>query len=139
MPKISEHFNRSEFECECGCGFATADVEQVVVLEDLHSHFSGIYGAVYIEITGPCRCHKHNEKTQLEDDPEYIPGSSRSKHMQGIACDFKVWIRWHEKQVPADDVAQYLENQYPNKYGIGRYSNRTHLDVRPTAARWDKR
>jgi hypothetical protein len=38
-----------------------------------------------------------------------------------------------------DKVADYLEEKYPDKYGIGRYIGRTHLDIRKTKARWDNR
>ena len=28
MGDLSENFSRSEFECKCGCGFATVDVRK---------------------------------------------------------------------------------------------------------------
>ena len=56
-----------------------------------------------------------------------------SKHLDGLAADFIV------RGVAADDVATYLEQQYPDRYGIGRYTGRTHLDVREDKARWDRR
>ena len=120
MGKISENFSREEFICKCGnCGFATVDVELIDVLEDVRYHFDEP-----ITINSGCRCKAHNEAEG---------GSSRSKHLEGIACDFKV------RNFHADGVAAYLEDKYPDKYGIGRYNGRTHIDVRSIKARWDNR
>lgn len=142
MGNISEHFNRSEHECECGCGFNAVDKELNEVLEDLHEDFSALYRNQYkisIEITGPNRCYGRNEIVQKIANPDYISGSSKSTHTLGIAVDFKIWLIWHKKQVDPDLVSAYLEKKYPNKYGIGKYNNRTHLDVREKKGRWDKR
>jgi len=140
--QLSEHFLRSEFECGCGCGFDTVDAELIRVLEDIHNYFSGRYrGKVRIIITSGNRCLHYNEIVQKQYQFRYVPYSSRSHHMDAIASDFKVeqklngvWIR-----IKADVVADYLEKKYPNCYGIGRYYGRTHLDIRLTKARWDKR
>lgn len=113
-------FKREEFACKCGCGFDVVDVELLDALEDVRYHFDAP-----VKITGPNRCAAHNAT---------IPGAEpKSQHTLGKAVDFKV-IGVHE-----DEVADYLEEQYPNTYGIGRYRGRTHLDVRETKARWDKR
>ena len=32
--KVSKNFSRYEFECQCGCGFAAADVTLLEALED---------------------------------------------------------------------------------------------------------
>ncbi|WP_319525690.1 D-Ala-D-Ala carboxypeptidase family metallohydrolase [uncultured Desulfosarcina sp.] len=118
--QLSEHFFRHEFACKCGCGFDTVDAELIRVLEDLRTEF----GDRKIKINSGCRCEAHN---QAEG------GSSGSMHLQGKATDFRV------DGVDADAVADFLENLYPNCYGIGRYNGRTHIDVRLHKARWDKR
>ena len=112
-------FKRREFECSCGCGFNTVDFELSEVMDDVREYFGE-----EVTITSGCRCIKHNK---LEG------GADSSKHIIGQACDFKV------KNVHADVVADYLEKKYPNKYGIGRYNGRTHIDVRLSKARWDMR
>ena len=121
MASASTHFKRSEFACKCGCGFAAVDIELLVVLEETRTHFGGHK----LHITSGCRCVLHNA-----DTPTAKPNSM---HPKAIAADF--WI----ENVPADDVADYLEEKYPDRYGIGRYDDRTHLDVRPDKARWDER
>ena len=116
---LSEHFRRDEFVCQCGCGFAEVDGELVAVLEDVRSYF----GKPVI-INSGCRCPEHNRSEG---------GAEHSRHLTGKAADIRV------RGFSADAVATYLETKYPGKYGIGRYFGRTHIDVRPGMARWDKR
>ena len=119
MGDLSEHFNRYEFACKDGCGFDTVDAELIAVLEDLHAHFDA-----RVFINSGCRCPTNNSK---------VGGSSTSKHLGGKAADVRV------EGIDADTVAEYLLKKYPGKYGIGRYTGRTHIDVREAPARWDRR
>lgn len=117
---ISKHFSRDEFKCSCGCGFDTVDVELVSVLEQVRREFGWP-----VIINSGCRCEKCNAA---------VGGSARSKHMKGKAADIRV------NGVEADTVADYLEATYPDKYGIGRYNGRTHIDVDGgLPRRWDER
>ena len=117
--KLNDHFSRKEFACRCGCGFDTVDAELLHVLINLRGQFNAP-----ITITSGARCKNHNGN---------IGGSEKSQHMIGRAADIKIY-RIHE-----DIVADYLEATYPDKYGIGRYIGRTHIDTRATPARWDYR
>jgi uncharacterized protein YcbK (DUF882 family) len=117
---IKGHFKRSEFSCKCGCGFSSMDAELLEVLEDVRAHFNSP-----IKINSGCRCQKHNKE---------IGGAETSMHTKGMACDFVVLNLNNQ-----DPVADYLENKYQDKYGIGRYVGRTHVDVREGKARWDNR
>lgn len=119
MGDISKHFSRREFECSCGCGFNVVDKELLEVLEDVREWFKKP-----VQITGGNRCQKHNIQ---------VGGALKSMHVFGMACDFKV------QGVHEDMIAEYLENTYPDRYGIGRYDGRTHVDVRDIIARWDNR
>ena len=116
MGDISQHFDRHEFACHCGCSFDAVSPALIAVLEDVRQHFD-----VPVIINSGCRCESHNKK---------VGGVPDSQHVQGIAADIVVSGR-----TPAL-VADYLERKYPGKYGIGRYSKFTHIDVRPSAARW---
>lgn len=120
MGDLSKDFSRKEYECRCGCGFNTVDVELVKVMQDLRDYYDK-----KIIITSGNRCFAHNLNT---------PGATKdSLHQDGKANDFIV------DGVPAFEVFKYLNDKYPAKYGIGLYScpfSRVHLDVRPYRARW---
>ena len=133
MTTLSEHFKRSEFCCECGCGFNTVDAELIRVLEDLRTD------NVRVIILSGCRCVEHNEIVHQWANIDYIPFSSNSEHLRGKAADIMVQRQEGRKWVTAapKEVADYLETKYPDTYGIGRYDNRTHIDVRSHKARWD--
>lgn len=117
MGKLSEHFNRSEFACNCGCGFDTVDAELLRVLEDLRNHFKEP-----VHINSGCRCRKHNIE---------VKGSEKSQHLTGRAADIVV------KNHPPEDVQYYLQMEYPDRYGIGTYRNFTHIDTRGYRVRWN--
>lgn len=119
MGDLSKHFSRHEFACRCSCGLDTVDVELLQVLEGVSVHF----GAV-VNIHSGCRCPARNASEGGADD---------SQHLVFKAADIDV------AGVSADRVADYLDKTYPNKYGIGRYIGRTHIDVRRKKARWDFR
>jgi uncharacterized protein YcbK (DUF882 family) len=128
--KVSKHFTRDEFTCNCRCGFDCVDAQLVNVLENVRFHFSGIYEGVFIKITSGNRCSKHNSM---------IKGSTpNSQHTKGIACDFTVF---YEKNIVVDpqEVADFLEKISGDAWGIGIYNNRIHLDMRSSKARWDMR
>lgn len=116
---FARHFTRKEFECQCGCGMDSVDSELVNVLDDVRD-----YLGVPVFVTSGNRCKKHNKE---------IGGSDDSQHLYSKAADFKA------PGFSDDLIADYLEKRYPDKYGIGRYKGRTHIDVRPDRARWDNR
>lgn len=117
MGNISTHFNRSEFACKCGCGFDAVDKELLEVLEDVRVHFNAP-----VTLDCACRCATHNRE---------VGGEDHSQHLLGKAADIKV-----SGHTPSE-VQDYLRGKYPSKYGVGRYSAFTHIDVRSTAANWN--
>tara|TARA_R110002096_G_scaffold402680_2_gene600041 strand:- start:1337 stop:1687 length:351 start_codon:yes stop_codon:yes gene_type:complete len=116
MGDVSKHFNRKEFECRCGCGFAAVDVRLLEVLELVRVTFNKS-----VNITSACRCDAHNAS---------VGGKSKSKHRLGIAADIVV------RDVKPGEVYELLDSLYPNMYGLGNYETFTHLDVRKDRARW---
>jgi uncharacterized protein YcbK (DUF882 family) len=135
MGDLSPNLSRHEMACRCGCGFDTVDVELVDVIQGAVDHFEDLYSCkVILVITGPNRCIMHNIA---------VGGASDSQHTKARAMDFKLFmiVDGKKTQIHPDEVAIYLEEWYPDKYGIGRYSNRTHLDTRTSkgGARWDNR
>jgi len=119
VSKISVHFDRTEFACKCGCGFDTVDIELVELLEDIRTHFNSP-----VIINSGHRCTQHNKK---------VGGGSKSQHLRGRAADIEV------SGVSPTVVAAYVDQLYPDMYGLGRYSSFTHVDTRTGKARWDNR
>lgn len=118
MGDISTHFNRQEYACHCGCGFAAVDKKLNEILEDIRSHFT-----MPLIINSACRCAAYNKK---------IGGASKSQHTMGMAADISVM------NVHPDTVADYIARVHVT-CSIGRYDSFTHIDVRNTVARWDQR
>lgn len=117
MGDLSKNFSRSEFVCNCGCGFDTVDAELIMVLQDI----SDTFGAM-IQVSGGNRCAFRNAGTE---------GAAKdSLHMDGKAADFRC------RGIGPAIVYNFLNDKYPNKYGIGLYPDRVHIDVRKKRARW---
>lgn len=117
--RLSEHFQRHEFACHCGCGADTVDAALVSLLEEVRTRF----GHPLAVVSG-MRCAAHNRA---------VGGAPSSMHLEGKAADVKI------RAVHPDDVADFLESLCPDGCGIGRYDDFTHIDVRPGPARWDRR
>lgn len=132
MGDLTKNLSRSEFACECGCGFDTVDIKLLGVIQGSADHFASKRGIdVRIYITGPNRCKDHNEE---------VGGAADSQHIYARAADYNLFDRHTGEQIDPDLVANYLEQKYSGRYGIGRYSNRTHVDTRTNGpARWDTR
>ncbi len=116
MGDLSKNFNRREFECSCGCGTDTVDAELIEVLEALRNRVDEP-----IKINSGHRCKNHNAD---------IGGAEKSMHLTGKAADIVVG------GIDACLIADYLNERYPDKYGIGEYETFTHIDVRKIKARW---
>ena len=120
MGTLSQNFSRYEFICQCGCGFDTVDAELLRVLQSISDHFNN----VPIEVSGPNRCSRHNQE---------IGGSPKSQHIKGKAADIKV------EGIKPSAVYDYIDDKWPDRYGLGIYINRIHVDVRKVRSRWDMR
>ena len=129
---LTRNFQRSEFACECGCGFDTADFLLVQTLQDERDYFESIYGRVRLVITGRNRCKAHNAAT---------PGAApNSTHTEGKAADHHIdrWLGGKWVRIDPQEQYDYLDSSFPDSCGIGLYSNRVHFDTRAAKARWDK-
>jgi uncharacterized protein YcbK (DUF882 family) len=115
---IWKHFERKEFACRCGCGLDTVDAHLLEILEEVRNYFKAP-----VRIFSGIRCPEYNTK---------IGGTVTSQHLYGKAADLRVDGCHH------DSVANYLEGRFPGAYGIGRYNDFTHFDVRPWMSRWVK-
>lgn len=116
MGDISTHFDRREFECGCGCGGNTVDVDLVEILEKIRHHFNKP-----IKINSGFRCPVHNSN---------INGSPTSQHLKGKAADIVV------KDTDVNKVHEYACKILNNHGGVGKYDTFTHVDCRQKLARW---
>jgi len=133
-------FERSEFACSCGCGFDVVDHELIAVLVDLRNWSGGEI------IIGGNRCPEHNIRIRTCEAHGDFYGlfcpvcslagrqrsSKRSQHLKGKAADAQSKVKTPQ------EIYDYLDNQYPNKYGIGLYIWGVHIDVREKKVRWTR-
>lgn len=73
------------------------------------------------------RTHEHNEEVQKKVNPKYVPNSSRSLHMKGMAADIVI------EGVRPYAIQEALEDW---DGGLGLYKTFTHVDIRGHKARW---
>ena len=70
--KISEKFYRDEFECKCGCGMDSINLELVNKIQKVRDEYGPI------RISSGCRCKTWNKKEG---------GKPESSHLKGLALD----------------------------------------------------
>tara|TARA_B110000027_G_scaffold102215_1_gene108132 strand:- start:119 stop:514 length:396 start_codon:yes stop_codon:yes gene_type:complete len=128
--KITENFNRREFDCKCGCEMPSSvfyEIEELAnELQVIRDHFKAP-----IQINSAYRCPSHNKA---------IGGVSNSQHVLGKASD--IVIKGYTPDEVADELEVMIEDEclFPfHLGGIGRYNTFTHIDIRPSKARWDNR
>lgn len=123
--KLTENFNREEFECTDGSEMPI-DVqlniaELAVQLEIIRSHFNAP-----IHINSAYRSLDYNRS---------IGSNDSSQHVLGRAADIVV-----DGYTP-DEVAEAIEflisTGLIKEGGVGRYNTFTHYDIRGTRARWN--
>ena len=72
---LTKNFNRSEFQCSCGCGQQSVDMELAEKLQLLRDKVDRP-----LKITSGYRCITHNAA---------VGGSQNSKHRYGMAADWR--------------------------------------------------
>ena len=65
--RLTEHFNKSEFACQCGCGTGDISMELVEILELVRLE----YGKP-MRINSGIRCLEHNRKIGSRDTSSHI-------------------------------------------------------------------
>ena len=124
--KLTNNFNKSEFECKCGC-----EMPQDVLFEiqKLAAQLQTIRDFIRkpIKLTNAYRCAKHNKA---------VGGVSNSQHILGKAADIQV------TDIPPSEIYKTIDNLTEHWHilqgGLGKYNTFTHYDIRKTRSRWDK-
>jgi len=148
MGDLTANLSRSEFKCDCGCGFDTIDFELVNALQHCVTAASQRYKKpCTIIVSGGNRCARHNTRLRelynATGGREGANSAIHSQHIYGRAADFKIFLNNGKKiektQIDPEEIASWFEENYP-LFSIGRYYNRTHVDSRTNGpARWDTR
>jgi uncharacterized protein YcbK (DUF882 family) len=125
MP-LTTNFNKSEFECNCGCKMPDDVFLQVQKLANQLQYIRDFIG-LPIHLTNAYRCASHNEA---------VGGVPSSQHILGKAADLKVNDSNPEAIYKViDTLAKY---GHVLQGGIGLYDTFVHYDIRRTRARWNK-
>ena len=128
--RLTENFNKREFDCKCGCEMPSSVFYEIEELANELQIIRDSFNAP-IQINSAYRCPSHNKA---------IGGVSNSQHVFGKASD--IVIKGYTPNEVADELEVMLEDEclFPfHLGGIGRYNTFTHIDTRPSKARWDNR
>ena len=124
--KLTKNFNKSEFECKCGC-----EMPEEVFLEvvKLAGNLQVIRNFIKkpMTLTNAYRCVEHNRE---------VGGVPNSQHILGKACDIKV--KGMTSKELYNTIESLIENGHILQGGLGLYNTFVHYDIRKTKARWDK-
>ena len=123
--KLTENFNREEFECTDGSEMPI-DVqlniaELAVQLEIIRSHFNAP-----IHINSAYRSLEYNRS---------IGSNDTSQHVLGRAAD--IVVEGYTPDEVADAIEFLISTGLIKEGGVGRYNTFTHYDIRGTRARWN--
>jgi len=123
--KLTENFNREEFDCADGSEMPTEVqlniAELAVQLEIIRSHFNAP-----VTINSAYRSPEHNRKIGSNDSSQHILGKAADIVVKGVAPD------------DVYDAIEFLISEgLVKEGGLGRYNTFTHYDTRGTRARWN--
>jgi len=117
MGDLSKNFSRVEFQCRCGkCKSIAPKQELIEKLEEIRTFIGSP-----IHILSGVRCSEHNNN---------VDGVKHSQHLLGTAADIVC------KELTPTELANIIDDLWPNNFGLGRYKTFTHFDVRTSRARW---
>ena len=146
MGDLTTNLSKHEFKCKCNdtyCRRTPVDFALPGVIQNCIDHFAHIekssnpkFERVACTITSGHRCFSHNNKI--------TDGKGSGVHVDGMGADHimaYVYSDGTRQRIPDNEIADFYEYTYPDKFGIGRYprddyTGRTHLDVREQKARW---
>ena len=111
MTKLTEHFTKEEFDCQCGCGNGDIVISENLVfeLECVRIH----YGKP-MRINSGIRCLSHNRKIGSRDT---------SSHIKGLAADIHCKDMGHRLEL----VKRLLRDGEFTRLGVNR--DFIHVDV----------
>lgn len=125
--QLTDNFNKSEFECKCGCEMPDNVLENVkklaLSLQTLRDMIKKP-----IKVNSSYRCVYHNRS---------IGSNDSSQHVLGKASD--IVIKGQIPEQTANLIEVLISSGEIPEGGLGVYNSFTHYDIRKTKARWDNR
>ena len=123
---LTTNFNKSEFECKCGCKMPD---DVFINIQKLASQLQYIRDVIKlpISLTNAYRCPEHNKE---------VGGVANSQHILGKAADLQVAGYKPSTMYKIIDVL--IEDGCILQGGLGLYPTFVHYDIRKTRARWNK-
>ena len=115
--KLSTNFKVKEFACKDGADTVFVNDDLVNLLQKVRNHFGKA-----VHITSAYRTDAYNKK---------VGGANYSQHLYGNAADIYI------TGIQPEEIYNYLDSEYPNSLGLGKYSSFVHVDVRASQARWN--
>ena len=122
---LTKNFNKSEFECKCGCKMPPKVLSNVVRTADNLQVLRDILGES-ITINSAYRCKTHNLA---------VGGVKTSQHTLGIATD----LATKDPESLYETIEHLIEKGTLKEGGLGIYNTFVHYDTRGNKARWDYR
>ena len=146
--KLTKNFNKSEFDCSCGCEMPK---EVLINVQKLANQLQMLRDKVEvsIKINSSYRCPKHNKAIRtISEQPiqinsayrcakhnKAIGGVKNSQHVLGKAAD--IVIKDHTAEETYELLDELMHYKTILQGGLGKYNSFTHYDIRGTEARWD--
>ena len=113
---LTEHFNRREFACSCGCGFDDVDPKLAALCETIRRA-----AGVPVRVNSGCRCEKYNAR---------VKGAAKdSQHVKGRAADLSCSLG--PKALYELIQGLYAKGELPGLEYCLRYPTFVHIDVGP--------
>ena len=136
---ITQNFKWSEFSCHNGDPVPDNMRDKTKKLCKNLETIREAFGNKRITITSGYRSKRYNDKL-VEESKKKNNGTSQvaknSKHMEGIAADFKV--EGYKPRDVSDKVQELIINGSLTAGGLGEYDTFTHYDIRGKNDRWGK-
>lgn len=122
---MTKNFNKSEFDCKCGCKMPPKVLANVVRTADNLQVLRDVLGEP-IKINSAYRCKSHNLASG---------GVKSSKHTLGIATD----LATKNPESLYQTIESLIKQGILKEGGLGIYNTFIHYDTRGKKARWDYR
>ena len=126
--KLTQNFNKSEFDCKCGCEMPKKVLDNIKILAEQLQAIRTI-SEQPIQINSAYRCVKHNANLKPK------PGAKNSQHILGKAAD--IVIKGYTAEETYELLDELMHYNTILQGGLGKYNSFTHYDIRGKEARWD--